>query len=222
MQIQNFEKKTSHTFEFEKIFDPSKKQADVFLEISDLVVSVLDGFSTSAEGLSVGQRTGQGGTRARCVRRSFLLRASHCCRHLIFVAGSVAVCLSLFFSRHVHLRLWTDGQWPCSMRAQCHSSSFAIKRAHVWFCMSVVSQCSPFSPCVRAWLVILLLSFCCCLFGVQGSGKTYTMQGTPRREAKEREEPGASQRATRRSHAVYFISSLDAFCCSQVRRRIPV
>jgi len=55
MQIQNFEKKTSHSFEFEKIFDPSKKQADVFLEISDLVVSVLDGFSTCARG-AVGRR----------------------------------------------------------------------------------------------------------------------------------------------------------------------
>lgn len=48
MQIQNFEKKTAHSFEFEKIFDPSKKQADVFAEISDLVVSVLDGYSTCA------------------------------------------------------------------------------------------------------------------------------------------------------------------------------
>lgn len=46
MLVQNPEKKTSHSFEFEKIFDPSKQQADVFAEVSDLVISVLDGYST--------------------------------------------------------------------------------------------------------------------------------------------------------------------------------
>lgn len=45
MSIQNFEKKTAHTFEFEQIFDSTKKQAEIFAEVSDLVVSVLDGYN---------------------------------------------------------------------------------------------------------------------------------------------------------------------------------
>lgn len=43
--IQNPEKKTSHAFEFEKIFDPKQQQADVFAEVGDLVISVLDGYN---------------------------------------------------------------------------------------------------------------------------------------------------------------------------------
>jgi DNA repair exonuclease SbcCD ATPase subunit len=43
LQILNPEKKSTHTFEFEKIFDQTKDQADIFAEVQDLVVSTLDG-----------------------------------------------------------------------------------------------------------------------------------------------------------------------------------
>jgi len=45
MTIVNPEKKTSHTFEFERIFDQGKDQPEVFAEVSDLVVSTLDGYN---------------------------------------------------------------------------------------------------------------------------------------------------------------------------------
>lgn len=45
LAVFNSEKKTTHGFEFEKVFDPSKVQEEVFAEVSDLIVSVLDGFN---------------------------------------------------------------------------------------------------------------------------------------------------------------------------------
>lgn len=52
MSVQNFEKKTAHNFEFEKVFDPTKVQEEIFPEVQDLVVSVLDGYNgQSREGV---------------------------------------------------------------------------------------------------------------------------------------------------------------------------
>jgi len=45
MSIQNIEKKTTHGFEFEKIFQPRSTQEEVFTEVSDLIISVLDGYN---------------------------------------------------------------------------------------------------------------------------------------------------------------------------------
>ena len=43
--IMNTEKKTTNNFEFERIFTPTSTQTEVFSEISDLILSVLDGFN---------------------------------------------------------------------------------------------------------------------------------------------------------------------------------
>jgi predicted nucleic acid-binding Zn-ribbon protein len=45
LAIDNAEKKISHSFEFEKIFQPNSTQEQVFGEIADLVTSVMDGFN---------------------------------------------------------------------------------------------------------------------------------------------------------------------------------
>lgn len=45
LSIYNPEKKSTHNFEFERIFDPSRTQADIFAEVSDLITSALDGYA---------------------------------------------------------------------------------------------------------------------------------------------------------------------------------
>lgn len=56
MSVQNFEKKTAHNFEFEKVFDPTKDQADIFAEVQDLVVSVMDGYNVCLFASVAGRR----------------------------------------------------------------------------------------------------------------------------------------------------------------------
>ena len=45
LSIVNNEKKTSHQFEFEQVFQTASTQQEVFAEVSDLVTSVMDGYN---------------------------------------------------------------------------------------------------------------------------------------------------------------------------------
>jgi len=45
MMIKNPERKSTNSFELEKIYQPNSTQAEIFEDVKDLVISVLDGYN---------------------------------------------------------------------------------------------------------------------------------------------------------------------------------
>jgi kinesin family protein C2/C3 len=83
LRVVNEEKRTHHDFEFEQIFKPEASQTDVFNEVSDLILSVLDGYNVCI--FAYGQ-TGSGKTHTMVRPRAFVTLC-------VFVCVCVCLCV---------------------------------------------------------------------------------------------------------------------------------
>ena len=142
MSIQNFEKKTAHTFEFEQIFDSTKKQAEIFAEVSDLVVSVLDGYNVWSA-----RDTENNGRQRRRISSS----AHGWCNQLI--ACTLLFCFFCPLLQHLCLR--TDGQWGDTQRARPSE----VERL-AWAAMAACDLCLTRLLCLARLLRMFFVRCC--------------------------------------------------------------